>query len=416
VSFFNLPKIQLPGPTYCSSESSHTQTLDNLQLSSPDLESDYQGSSDSPTFPTWTQEHLDISDNVNMYPGNFNLYKEPAQFSVASTDPDSDLDYSQWIHPGPVLDHHEAYEHFPMVDGQDPYSHAAGHSSYQGHRNWSMPGDTWTEAINEEHYILRSQEPFMELKDVGSYAEINDVSSNVPRLIPEAQPYFQGYMSDNVNMQPGPSQTAGFVSNEMDFVPMQASYGYEDRLAQDARVLYQDQTQQDCQDHTPGYYLQDPYYQGQTHGYPESAAQDQALFRKTHHVLSSPCLDDVGSSRARAVGAEHTANASSRAYRSNTGPRLMPKEDRILSQHASSHANHHTMAPLESFDGHRRRDSVQTSHSSSSSKPEGGQRTDPLYKAQPHPIDKLYHCPFRGRVQCKHDPTNLKCNYEYVHY
>jgi len=360
-----------------------------------------------------------------MYPGDINSYKEPAGFSVACSDPGDDLDYSQWIHPGPVFDHHETYQQIPMVDRQDPYSNAAGHPSYHGHRDWPIPGDTWNQAINEESYILGSPDPVVEFSgfsEAGSYAEINDVSSIVPGLIPDTQSYFQGYMSDNVDMQPVPSRTAGFVSNDMDFIPMPASYGYEGQLNQDPHVLYQDQVQQDFQDHIPGYFPQATYFQGQIHGFPESATQDQAPCRTTHRVLSSSRPNDVVSSRARTIDAEYSAIASSRAYRSNTGPRLMPKDSAAKPamkpqnpfQQATSYGSHHKMAPHASFDESRRRDSVQTNHSSSSSKPEGGQRTDPLYKAQPHPIDKLYHCPFRGRVHCKHDPTNLKCNYEYV--
>ncbi|GAB7340350.1 hypothetical protein MBLNU457_6796t2 [Dothideomycetes sp. NU457] len=68
------------------------------------------------------------------------------------------------------------------------------------------------------------------------------------------------------------------------------------------------------------------------------------------------------------------------------------------------------MPPLAPRNEGKRRDSV-TNHSSSH-RYDNGQRTDPLYRAYPHPVDNLYHCPFRSSGQCKHEPATLKCNYD----
>ena len=43
---------------------------------------------------------------------------------------------------------------------------------------------------------------------------------------------------------------------------------------------------------------------------------------------------------------------------------------------------------------------------------EGRHRTHPLYNEGPHD-DGLYHCPFKSDPSCQHNPTKLKCNYEY---
>ena len=44
----------------------------------------------------------------------------------------------------------------------------------------------------------------------------------------------------------------------------------------------------------------------------------------------------------------------------------------------------------------------------------GPGRRSHLYQAQPHRSDGKYHCAYEGQPECVHEPTKLKCNYEYV--
>jgi len=412
--------------THCYIESCRSRALDCSSFSPPESGSDCQGSPESFCNFGWPQELLNSIEDMSadIYPETADAYKGPTRFAVTCPDTGDDLDYSQWIHTGAALDYHETHQQGPTSVGHGPYSNPSGLPSYQGHRNWSLPGDTWNQAINEEDCVLSSSEPAMEFSgfsDAGSYAEINDVSSTITGLIPDTRAHYQGNMSHSIDVQPVPSRTAGFVSNDMDFGSTSVHYGYKDHHRQDPHLPYQDQVQQDFQDLVPGFYPQVLYPQGQIHGRPEGATQPQDEPRTTYNVLPSR-VDDMASIRANASALGSRVTASSRAYRSNTGPRLIPipsdraessTRGRSSSQKASSYKELQMMPPLAPRDEGRRRDSVQTNHSSSS-KYESGQRTDPLYRAYPHAVDKLYHCPFRIRGQCKHEPATLKCNYEYV--
>lgn len=53
------------------------------------------------------------------------------------------------------------------------------------------------------------------------------------------------------------------------------------------------------------------------------------------------------------------------------------------------------------------------SASASSDVDEGRYRTHALYSVGPG-VDGLYHCPFRPKENCPHEPNKLKCNYEYA--
>ena len=60
--------------------------------------------------------------------------------------------------------------------------------------------------------------------------------------------------------------------------------------------------------------------------------------------------------------------------------------------------------------------SVDTEQLTQASPPEieGRRRIHPLYK-EDLKEDRLYHCPYEASdPPCLHEPTELKCNYEYV--
>lgn len=57
-----------------------------------------------------------------------------------------------------------------------------------------------------------------------------------------------------------------------------------------------------------------------------------------------------------------------------------------------------------------------TANSLASENDEGRHRTHPLYSEGPK-ADGKYHCPYKNKdPNCQHEPTKLKCNYEYDHY
>lgn len=74
------------------------------------------------------------------------------------------------------------------------------------------------------------------------------------------------------------------------------------------------------------------------------------------------------------------------------------------------HVQEAAMAPMQHLGLDRTYNTGQTSEDD-----DGRHRTHPYY-SRPAQVDGLYHCPWKVRQsedQCKHEPTKLKCNYEY---
>lgn len=418
------PGHSTPWSAYRSVGSSRTEALDPPYFSPPESSSDCQGSPQSCCNFGRAHELLDTIEDMSteMYPGAADVYKRPMSLAVSCPDSNDDLDLSQWIQDTAALNHHETYQQDPILDRHGPYSTPSGPSSYHGHGNWSLSGDTESQAINDKDCGIPSPDPAMEFSGLpvpARYAETNDVSSMMSSLIPSTRSYYQGNMSHSTDMQPVLSRTAGFVSNDMD-----SGYktGYQDHYRQDFQRLNQDHAQEDLQDGVPGLYSQVANSRGDSHGDPVRAIQTQAALRTTCHVSRPSRADDMALAKTDTDSGDSRETGPSRAHRSNTGTRriTIPSErtgpsatHRPSSKKGSSYKDIQMMPPPAPPEEGKRRDSVQTSYPSVHND-ESGQRTDPLYKAHPHPTDKLYHCPFRARGECKHEPTTLKCNYEYV--